>query len=233
MDMEPALTTIIFDFDGTIADTMALTFSVYNALAPQFGCRTVSGPECELLRMRRPQDFFGDFGMTLWKMPRFARRMRLEIGKRISEVALFDGMRELLVRLAHEGYHLGIISSNAEANIREFLELHNLAALFDFVWSGENIFGKAHVIRKCLRIKKIPKNAAMYIGDETRDVEAVKKAGIIMMAVTWGYSAPEVLAQMNPDALVDTPEALHACISHRSESWRTQGEADAGLKKGR
>jgi len=207
--------TIIFDFDGTIADTMSLTFSVYNAIAPAFGCKQVTGAECELLRMRRPQEFFRDFGMTIWKIPRFAMSMRSEIGKRISEIGLFPGMPEILIQLARDGYRLGIISSNAEATIRTVLEKHHLATLFDFIWSGKNVFGKEHVIKKCLRQKKITKHSAMYIGDETRDVEAVKKTGIAMIAVTWGYSARELLTQVNPDALVDTPEALYASITGR------------------
>jgi len=204
--------TLIFDFDGTIADTMNLTLSIYNEIAPEFGCRTVHDQDRELLRMRRPQDFFREYGMTFLKMPRFATRVRNAIARRIKEVNIFSGIAEVLGKLDDDGFTLGIISSNDEENIRAFLATHHLDTLFDFIWSGKNLFGKAQVIKKCMRKLSIPAGRVAYIGDETRDVEAVKKNGIPMAAVTWGYSAAAVLKPLEPDALVDTPEELYRWI---------------------
>lgn len=204
--------TVIFDFDGTIADSMQLLFSIYNALARTFGCRTISEEEREKLRGLRPQEIFCEYGMTLAKMARFAIRIRREIAIRIPEVKLFDGMAELLQQLSNDGFRLGIISSNAEANLHSFLNANDLSPLFDFVWSGKNLFGKERVIRKCIRRKKLLPDRVIYVGDETRDVEAVRKVGIPMVAVTWGYSAAEALRKMEPEILVDTPEALCSWI---------------------
>lgn len=213
MNDSPA--TIIFDFDGTIADSMQLSKAIYNTIAPEFGYRQVKDSEWEQLRRSRPQDLLREYGMTFSKMARFAFRVRKEIRGRISEIQLFNGMATVLQQLASDQYRLGIISSNAVENLHCFLTTHSLLPLFDFIWSGKNLFGKERVIKKCLKKKHIPLDRVVYVGDETRDIEAVKKVGIPMVAVTWGYNAPEMLQKLNPDVLVDTPTALYEWIRIR------------------
>lgn len=210
--MKKAPAIIIFDFDGTIADSMKLVQSIYNSIAPKFGCRLIQNEEWELLRKRRPQEFFREYGMNLSKMARFALRVRKEIKKRITEIQPFEGIDTIVEKLTADGYRLGIISSNAVENVRSFLTAQSLVTHFDFIWSGRNLFGKEHVIRKCLRKRRITYDYVAYVGDETRDIEAVRKVGIPMIAVTWGYNDRELLEKMNPDALVETPVELYSWI---------------------
>ena len=54
---------------------------------------------------------------------------------------------------------------------------------------------------------------AIYIGDETRDVEACKKTGIPVIAVTWGMNNKTVLAALQPEGLADSPDALPELVS--------------------
>ncbi len=46
------------------------------------------------------------------------------------------------------------------------------------------------------------------MGDETRDIEAAKKSKIKIVAVTWGFNSSNVLAQHQPDFLIDIPQQL-------------------------
>ena len=48
----------------------------------------------------------------------------------------------------------------------------------------------------------------LYVGDEVRDIEAAKKAGIRIAAVTWGYNSKKALEAYKPDYLVTKPEEL-------------------------
>lgn len=77
-----------------------------------------------------------------------------------------------------------------------------------FVYSGQNIFGKDKVINRLLKEQEINKALAVYIGDETRDVEAAQKLGMKVIAVTWGFNSKKVLQTLNPDAIVEKPQDL-------------------------
>jgi phosphoglycolate phosphatase-like HAD superfamily hydrolase len=60
-----------------------------------------------------------------------------------------------------------------------------------------------------LKKEKIHKKDVIYVGDETRDVLAMKKVHIPVIAVSWGLTAPEKLASLLPDLLLASPEDLN------------------------
>jgi phosphoglycolate phosphatase len=74
--------------------------------------------------------------------------------------------------------------------------------------SGSSMFGKAARIRRLLRRSGVPASEAMLIGDETRDVEAARKAGVASGAVTWGYTKPEAFEAIRPTAVFDSVAAM-------------------------
>lgn len=93
-----------------------------------------------------------------------------------------------------------------------FSEANGLNGIFDFVYSGRNIFGKDIVIGRLLENHKIEKTSAIYVGDETRDIEAAKKLGIPIVAVSWGFNARKILAAKKPNGIVDDPNNLLECL---------------------
>jgi len=80
--------------------------------------------------------------------------------------------------------------------------------VFDFVYSGRAVFGKSRLLKKLMKDKTIPHKNPIYIGDEIRDVDAAKKAGITVIGVTWGYNTKNALSTSHPDHIVDKPEEL-------------------------
>jgi phosphoglycolate phosphatase len=48
----------------------------------------------------------------------------------------------------------------------------------------------------------------IYVGDETRDIEAARKIQIQVIAVSWGFNSREVLAEQKPDFLISHPSQL-------------------------
>jgi phosphoglycolate phosphatase len=97
----------------------------------------------------------------------------------------FEGVSELLPRLAGRGVALGIVSSNAEDNVREVLGRANSGLIGHFE-CGMSIFGKRSRIRKVLRASGVPNSAAIYIGDQETDLEAAYREHVAFGAVSWG-----------------------------------------------
>lgn len=84
--------------------------------------------------------------------------------------------------------------------------------LFEFIKSGRNIFGKDKDILWIMKKYNLSKNNVVYIGDETRDVEAAKKVGIEIISVCWGFNYKEILQTLNPNFIVESPEEILPCI---------------------
>lgn len=199
--------TVIFDFDGTIGDTFEAGFEILNLLAAEFGFRTIPRADIPRVRAMRTHEMLSYLGVSTAKLPALSKRGSAELALRMDSIQPLPGLQEAIQELASRGYLLGIITSNTEANVRTFLENHALDQ-FGFIRSSSKLFGKAREIRAALKKLGLEGHEVLYVGDETRDIEACKKAGVPIAAVTWGYSAAQALAALNPEFLVHSPDEL-------------------------
>jgi phosphoglycolate phosphatase len=205
---------IIFDFDGTIADTLDALVSIANRLALEFGYVQITQQELSLLRNLTSREIIKYSGISVLKIPFLVKKVKSELKNKIHEFKPIPGIKEALIELKEHDYRLGIITSNSKDNVTEFLKNNDLASLFDFIYSGVTIFGKTTIINNVLRQKQIKPQQVIYVGDETRDIEASKKANIKVIAVAWGFNSPEVLAQQKPDFLIHNPSELLTVLSN-------------------
>lgn len=206
-DLRMAKRLIIWDFDGTLADTAHLSLAIFNQLARERGFRPVDDPSTA--RRIPTREFLKRHGIRFWQAPGLMRIFLARLATAIAEVELFPRIPELLRALHARSREMGVLSSNCEANIRDCFERYGVASLFQFVDGQVSLFGKHRRLAGLCRAHKVPPSEVLYIGDEARDVEACRKAGIDMVAVTWGYHAVELLQSEQPTYLVDSVEQLH------------------------
>ena len=204
---------VIFDFDGTLADTLGALLRITNRLSPEFGYPQVSDEQLANLKYLSPWEIIKISKVALWKLPFLLKRVKEEFPAEVSNVELFPGITELLITLKSQGYRVGIVSSNAEANIRALLQKNQIEHLFDFV-NGASTFGKGKAIDKILRHYNCPKSDAIYIGDEIRDIQAARSSKIRVVSVGWGFNAPTALMDRQPDLLITKPHALLNALAH-------------------
>ncbi|TFI55676.1 HAD family hydrolase [Mastigocladus laminosus UU774] len=205
---------IIFDFDGTIADTVDALVSVANRLAEEFGYVQITPEELNLLRNLTSREIINYSGISVFRIPFLVKKVKGELKRKIPELKPIAGMKEALIDLKNAGHHLGIITSNSKDNVTEFLKINELDNLFEFIYSGVTIFGKTTIINNVLRQKQIKVEEVIYVGDETRDIEASKKSNIKVVAVTWGFNSPEVLAKQKPNYLIHHPSELLEVVNN-------------------
>ncbi len=199
---------IIFDFDGTIADTVDALVGIANRLAQEFGYIPIAADELAMLKNLSSREIIKYSGISIFKIPFLVKKVKAELKNKIPELKPIPGIKEVLIVLKTEGNRLGIITSNSQENVTEFLRINELDNLFEFIYSGTTIFGKTTIINNVLKQQQIKPEAVIYVGDETRDIEASKKAHIKVIAVTWGFNSPEILARQNPDFLIHKPSEL-------------------------
>jgi phosphoglycolate phosphatase len=194
---------ILWDFDGTLADTFAVAWQTYNALAAEHGWKPVE--DANALRGLTARAFLKRQGISLVQLPAVVKHFLRAERRHMESVKVFAGLPEVLRALKGQGRRLGVLSSNSGENIRACLRANDVLDVFDFVIGYPRLFGKARALRRLLRREGGRPEEWLYVGDEVRDVVAAQKAGLDVAAVTWGFQTAELLRRYNPDYLVGEP----------------------------
>ena len=198
---------VIFDFDGTLADSFGFAVDAFDILADAHGLRRFDRACLDQLRSQDPRTLMAHIGLPAWKLPRVAMHFRQLMAAEIDRIGLFDGVPELLQQLAARGVTLAVVSSNSLDNVRAVLgEEH--AALISHYECGASLFGKRRKLRQVLARTGVPAAKVLCIGDEVRDIEAAHGEGLDFGAVTWGYADPATLAARQPAWLFPSVAAL-------------------------
>lgn len=203
---------VIFDFDGTLADTFGWFGGAINELAERHGFKRVEPGEQEMLRAWDARAIMKRLRVPLWKVPRIAADMRALMNRDIGGIAPFAGAVQALERLSGQGALLGLVTSNAEKNAGRILGAEPMG-LFSYREHGVSLFGKAGRLRSILRKSRIPPARALYIGDELRDCAAARSVGVRFGAVAWGYNSLEALQEQAPDELLLRMEDIAGVLS--------------------
>ena len=198
---------IIFDFDGTISEIIKSPEKIVNILAGEFGFKKVKAGEVEILKEKKAEEVIKTLNISLIKLPFILMKGRFLLGKEMEKLKPIEGMKEALRCLLKDRYELWILTSNSKENVINFLK-KNQMEFFDFIFSEKRIFGKGNALVKLIKKRKLKPENVFFVGDETRDIEAAKKAKVKTIAVTWGINKEELLKKHNPDHLVRTPEDL-------------------------
>lgn len=188
----------IFDFDGTLADTVPWFAGIINEVADRFGFKRVHRDEYDLLRGFTPTEIMSHLDIPFWRVPAIAAYVKRRLAEEIDEVALVDGIAQVLRELWDADVMIAVVSSNDERTVRQILG-PELVGLFDDFECGVALFGKSVKLRKVLRHTRIPIERAIYVGDEIRDIEAAHDVGMHFGAVSWGYNNPASFADYDPE----------------------------------
>ena len=202
---------VIFDCDGTLADSFPWFRDVINDVADHFGFPRLDHAKIEALRSVGAREILQQLGVPRWKVPLIARHMRRMKTRDVHRTALFPGVPATLHRLKQGGVALAVVSSDTEGNVRHTLGPMN-AGLIDHYACGAPVFGKPARMRRVLRRSGFHPGDAIAIGDEIRDIEAARSVGIAFGAVSWGYTRPAALTAHDPSVVFGTMDEIPAHI---------------------
>lgn len=194
----------VFDFDGTIVDSGE---AIYKNLIDSL---KIQAPPFRELRKYSAHQLMSssEFQISKLEIPKLILKVRSDYKKFLPTLALIEDMSETLLSLHKRGGRLFLCTSNTTENVNKFLEIHKLTHAFETVVGTMSIFGKSHGIKKTLKKFKLQPHETIYIGDETRDIQAAKKAGIACASVSWGFNDRALLEEYKPDFLFDQAKEL-------------------------
>ena len=206
---------LVFDFDGTLCNSIAHFLPAINSLSEKYGFMPVRDDDhLEVLKNKSSHEIFRELQFDLVKLPFVVSDLRRMMSENIDQVELYDKIADQLADLSRSVAEMAILSSNSAANIEYVLRKHNLLDHFTEISGRSLFFGKS---RKMKQIKQalLKKHGAkaeqcrfLYIGDETKDIEAAKEAGYEAVAVAWGIQKEGILKEFSPHLLIRESQDL-------------------------
>lgn len=188
---------VIFDFDGTLADSYPFFLNTINDLADTYKFKKVDMAEIETLRGYDAKNLMNYLGLPLWKVPIVGNSFRKKMAEKIDQISLFAGIENMLQVLSKSGIVLSLITSNSYNNVHQVLNSKNMDIMV-YPQCGTSLFGKQSRLKNILQKTGIHSSQAIYIGDEIRDLKAANAENINFGAVSWGYTRIDALMGHSP-----------------------------------
>jgi phosphoglycolate phosphatase len=209
---------ILFDLDGTLADTAPDLAAAMNRVR---AARGLAPTPYDLLRPVASAGARGLIGAAFGLTPEDEgfddlRTAFLDTYEAYIAVEsrIFDGISELLQRLAANGIAWGIVTNKASRFTDKLVPLIGLQHAACVVSGDTTAHSKPHpapLLEGARRVGVAPEQC-WYVGDDLRDIQAGKAAGMATIAAAWGYCGNQEPAMWNADALAENPLSLLALL---------------------
>lgn len=195
---------IVFDFDGTLCDTVGDIRKAFREAALSCGLDPdkmkpiTVGPPLERSLRQAIGDEIDD---PLLEKLQIAYR-RFYNDSDFEESPLYPGAIELVELLKSRKKFLALATNKSEEATLKILSLKGLSPLLDRVlcYDSENRFWtKAEMIGSVLQISQCPKEECIFFGDAANDIKGGKLAGVATTAALYGYGSVEELLESGPD----------------------------------
>ncbi|ERP30894.1 HAD-IA family hydrolase [Chitinivibrio alkaliphilus] len=207
---------VLFDFDGTIAESTDALLSFFNShIYGRYSSQKLTADDFHTLRSLSLAEKIRFINVPFYKIPLLVRMCRKHFHTMIDDLHIVEGLEEACLSLRQQGYRLGIVSTNNRENIVNFLEQKGVSSLFSLVMcdSGPFLSVKHRTLRKFLRQENITGEAVVYVGDELRDILACRETAIPVVSVAWGWENRELLEKNNPGCVIEDTRELPGIIA--------------------
>ena len=207
---------IVFDFDGTLADSWEVMVEELQKVAlERFGkelteehihwFRSLGATKASRLVAKREK-------LSILTMIRVGMEVQKHVRQEEHRVSFYPGVVKMIKDLKKKGYLLGVASANDIKVLAPVLKREGVYKDFEFVTWGRSILGKKRILARMLKRYHFDKNEVVYVGDQVRDIEAAHKLGLKIIAVDWGFNDRSVLKKYKPEGLISKPEELIKAI---------------------
>ncbi|PTM42774.1 HAD hydrolase-like protein [Bosea sp. 124] len=204
---------VIFDFDGTLADSINWFGGVVNELARRYDFKETTPEQRDELRRKSPLEILSALGIPKWRLPSIVKHTRALAAQNIDQIKLFGWVGDLLSELKSNGMLIAVVSSNSAANVKSVLGPH--ASLIDHYETGSSLLAKSAKFKRVLKLLDIHPGEAVSVGDEVRDIDAAGGAGIVSIGVAWGASHSDALVAAKAAIVAITSEDLRTLLLPR------------------
>ena len=206
---------VIFDFDGTVADTGE---GILKSLQYSFVAMGDEAPDLsDLTKFIGPPVYYSYttfYGISEDKVDMYVKKYRERYSEKgIYESKVYDGLKELIISLKEKGIKVGIASSKPERLIYAVADYLEITALFDAIVGVKSDNSKhstkAGLISQAMADMGVDdKDKVLMVGDRCFDIDGAHEAGIKCCGALWGFGSEEEFKAHNAEYIVDHPTEI-------------------------
>jgi HAD superfamily hydrolase (TIGR01509 family) len=198
---------VLLDWDGTLWDVLGFMVETYTEVFDHFGLKPWTKEEYQENFRHDWRDMLDEMGLTP-----YADHLIQHWEKKIAtERPLAYPWVEEFEDALSKNYHLAVVSSAPKKPLMRELERNDILKNMKVVVSGDDFEERkpspVPLLYACSILGVTP-SECVYVGDMVEDIQASRKAGMKVAAVTWGLHSRSRLAAGKPDFLADTPGEL-------------------------
>lgn len=206
---------LIFDFDGTLADSFDVSKKIVGEIFEQYGLPKIK-TNTDLRKL-----FDGNFfentiksGLDRKLLNNFINDLKDKLEKNRNDIRLFPKTIQLLEKVKDNNI-IVVITSNMTDLVKYIFSKYKITCIAEVLGADKEI-SKIKKIRRI--INQFPDKEYYLIGDTTGDILEGKKAGVKTIAVDWGYHSHTSLKTVKPDFLVSNYDDLAEILGEREVS---------------
>ncbi len=198
---------IIFDWAGVLSDDIIPSYKAIMNMFMKWGIKTLTLEEFKREFTIPYMNFYRKFtNMPKKKVDDLFIKEIYVVG----EPRPFKGVKNLLNFLDKRAINLVLLSSHPQKKLEEEIERYCLQKFF--VEVNGSVHDKTKIIEKIMKRNEFAPEETAYVGDMTHDIEAGKMAGVMTIAVSWGYQTKEQLRREKPDLIIDKLEEIKKIV---------------------
>ena len=215
----------MFDLDGTLIDSVKIYYQIVQAVLDKLQLPGVSAGEIQkanqngtfLWEKLFPISMFADHPQLKDEAWDIARQIAPEMFN--GRVQMLPGAKEILHQIAAQGLKVAVVTAtprqNMAAKLKPLEESGTLQLLQEIITADDTARKKpaADPLLECSRRLAIKTEKCVYVGDTRVDIRAGKAAGTGTIGVLTGFDTHEMLAEEQPDAIIDSLKNLPEVIS--------------------
>lgn len=201
---------IIFDFDGTLADTTGVILATYRATIKQLGLPPRSDDECRAtIGLPLKEGFralYTDYSEERLDLCVATYRNIFNEIKQTIKPRLFAGVKETLKKLKEHGFVMSVASSRSHASLVEYCETCGIDDMFSLILGADDVYrAKPDPEPVLFTLRKLgaKANDTVVVGDMPVDIAMGKGAGCTTVGVSYGNSSRNELMECGADYVVD------------------------------
>ena len=207
-DSECSITTLLFDWDGTLVDSAQLGQTAFEQSFAALGV----GFDHEVYRAVYSPNWYSVYeamGLPKDKWQKADELWTQHYGEQSAE--LVEGAEQTIAELQQKGYRLGIVSSGNAGRVTREITNVGLDSVFEVVVCHEQMENrKPHPegLETAMRLMNRSQEESCYIGDSPEDIEMGKRAGLLTVGVRSAYPTNWKLERSNPDIFIQSLSEL-------------------------
>ena len=194
-----AITTILFDWDGTLMDSSRMGLVAFTKMFADLGMYFT--PEVyEEVYSPNWYRMYEAVGLPREKWPKADELWILHYGE--EPASLVQGARQAIEELSRRRYGLGVVSSRSESRVRREISELGLTGVFRVVICNEDTVNKKphpEGLRRAMDTLRVDSGVCAYVGDSPEDMEMGRAARMFTVAVRSAYPGSSRLRTAQPD----------------------------------